>query len=99
MLIKIIQYTAADPQKPGDLARLLRYLLEAKSGDKSLDDFLRLAGPPFARRLIQRLMPFGATRRAAAPPPMTSRINSLIMCGVDVRALMLYPDRCTCTLF
>ena len=66
MLIKIIQYTAAEPQKPGDLARLLRYLLEAKSGDKSLDDFVRLAGPPFARRLIQRLMPFGATRRAAA---------------------------------
>lgn len=66
MLIKIMQYTAANPQQPGDLARLLRYLLEAKSGDKSLDDFVRLAGPPFARRLIQRFMPFGATRRAAA---------------------------------
>ena len=66
MLIKIMQYTAANPQQPGDLARLLRYLLEAKSGDKTLDDFVRLAGPPFARRLIQRFMPFGATRRAAA---------------------------------
>lgn len=66
MLIKIMQYTAANPQQPGDLARLLRYLIEAKSGDKSLDDFVRLAGPPFARRLIQRFMPFGATRRAAA---------------------------------
>ena len=66
MLIKIMQYTAAAPQQPGDLARLLRYLIEAKSGDKSLDDFVRLAGPPFARRLIQRFMPFGATRRAAA---------------------------------
>ncbi len=66
MLIKIMQYTAANPQQPGDLARLLRYLLEAKSCDKTLDDFVRLAGPPFARALIQRFMPFGATRRAAA---------------------------------
>ena len=66
MLIKIMQYTAADPQQPGDLARLLRYLMEAKSGDKTLDDFVRLAGPPFARRVIQRFMPFGADRRAAA---------------------------------
>ena len=66
MLIKIMQYTAAGPQQPGDLARLLRYLLEAKSGDRALDDFVRLAGPPFARRVIQRFMPFGADRRAAA---------------------------------
>ena len=66
MLIKIMQYTAAGLQQPGDLARLLRYLIEAKSGDKTLDDFVRLAGPPFARRVIQRFMPFSADRRAAA---------------------------------
>lgn len=66
MLIKVMQYTAAEPQRPGDLARLLRYLIEAKTGDKTLDDFVRLAGPPVTRRVIQRFMPFGTDRRAAA---------------------------------
>lgn len=66
MLIKIMQYTAADPQRPGDLARLIRYLVDAKTGDKELDDFVRLAGPPYTRRLIQRFMPFGVHRRNAA---------------------------------
>src|SRR4051794_38191427 len=66
MIIKILPYTAVEPQRPGELARLLRYLLAAKSGKPEVDAFLRLAGPPYARRLIQRHFPWGPHARMAA---------------------------------
>lgn len=66
MMIKIMSYTAAPPQKPGDLARLLRYMLDAKAGAPEVDAVLRLAGPPFVRRLIQRALPWGADSRLTA---------------------------------
>nr|WP_315186471.1 hypothetical protein [uncultured Albidiferax sp.] len=66
MMIKVMSYTAAQPQKPGDLARLLRYMLDAKVGTPDVDAALRLAGPPFVRRLVQRTLPWGADSRLSA---------------------------------
>ena len=59
MMIKVMRYFAKEPQRPRDLARLLRYLFAARSGDEEVDAFVRLAGPPFVRRLIQRCIPWG----------------------------------------
>ena len=61
MMIKVMSYTAMEPQRPGDLARLLRYMLDAKVGAPEMDAILRLAGPPFVRRLVQRTFPWGQT--------------------------------------
>ncbi len=66
MMIKVMSYTAMEPQRPGDLARLLRYMLDAKVGAPEVDAALRLAGPPFVRRLVQRALPWGADSRLAA---------------------------------
>lgn len=66
MIIKIMPYMAVDPQRPGDLARLLRYLLAPKASESDVAPFVRLAGPPYVRRLIQRHLPWGKSDREAA---------------------------------
>ena len=66
MFIKIIPFTAADPQRPCDLSGLLRYILTGRGGIGGADLFMRLAGPPFVRRVVQRVMPYGADFRLAA---------------------------------
>ena len=66
MMIKVMSYTAMEPQRPGDLARLLRYMLDAKVGAPEMDAVLRLAGPPFVRRLVQRTLPWGINSRLSA---------------------------------
>lgn len=66
MMIKVMSYTAMEPQRPGDLARLIRYMLDAKVGAPEVDAVLRLAGPPFVRRLVQRTLPWGADSRLSA---------------------------------
>lgn len=66
MMIKVMSYTAMEPQRPGDLARLIRYMLDAKVGAPEVDAVLRLAGPPFARRLVQRTLPWGTDSRLYA---------------------------------
>lgn len=66
MMIKVIPFTAVDPQRPHDLKSLLRYLIVGRGGSGGLDAFTRLFGPPFARHIIQRVWPFGVDFRIAA---------------------------------
>ncbi|WP_140628365.1 relaxase/mobilization nuclease domain-containing protein [Methylibium rhizosphaerae] len=66
MIIKILPYAAVEPQRPGDLARLLRYLFAAQTGEQETGAHLRLAGPPVTRRVVQRHLPWGLDARNAA---------------------------------
>lgn len=65
MLIKRMPYRSAISQRVCDISRHVRYLLAGRSGDGSRI-LMRLAGPPYARRLIQRVMPFGESYKDAA---------------------------------
>lgn len=66
MMIKVIPFTAVDPQRPHDLKSLLRYLIVGRGGSGGIDVFTRMFGPPFARHIIQRVWPFGVDFRIAA---------------------------------
>jgi hypothetical protein len=66
VIIKVLPYAAVEPQRPGDLARLLRYLVAAQTSEPGSDALLRLAGPPFTRRVVQRHLPWGPDARVAA---------------------------------
>lgn len=59
-------YRRGHPQRVADLAALLRYLLLGQDGDPRSNHVARLAGPPLAFQLIQRVSPFGETYDAAA---------------------------------
>jgi hypothetical protein len=65
MLIKPISYTAREPQRPSDASRLLRYLIAGEGGSCVASMLHRLAGPPFVRRMVQRVLPWDDPRRAA----------------------------------
>lgn len=65
MLIKIISHTASEPQRPGELTRLLRYIIAGHSGTGGADVFKRLAGPIFTRRIVQRVNPYEEDFRLA----------------------------------
>lgn len=66
MHVKVMPYRKGHAQRVADLAALLRYLLVGRDGDPRSNHVARLAGPPVASRLIQRLSPFGATYKEAA---------------------------------
>ena len=85
MMIKVMSYTAIEPQRPGDLARLLRYMLDAKVGAPEMDTVLRLAGPPFVRRLVQRTFPWGADNRLSADDVALRLHHGCGLVGADSR--------------
>ena len=69
MHIQIRLYRRAHAQVIADLSAVIRYLLEAKDADsdrRKLNHEVRLAGPPVASRLVQRISPFGDTISLAA---------------------------------
>ena len=59
-------YQKGHHQRIADLATLLRYLFIGRDGDPRSNHVARLAGPPVAFRLVQRVAPFGATFQDAA---------------------------------
>lgn len=59
-------YQKGHPQRIADLATLLRYLFIGRDGDPHSNHVSRLAGPPVAFGLVQRMSPFGATFQDAA---------------------------------
>lgn len=67
MYCEIKSYRRAHPQRIADLSELMRYLLTCKNDDPEVENFeLRLAGPPVASRLIQRINPYENTIDEAA---------------------------------
>jgi hypothetical protein len=67
MLIKIMPYMSKEPHRKRDVARHVRYLLTGKvCRTDSSESSLRLAGPPHAQRIIQRVLPSDDYRRAAS---------------------------------
>ena len=86
MFIKIVPFTAAEPQRPCDLAGLLRYILSGRAGSGGDDLFRRLAGPPFVRRVVQRVMPCGANFRLAAED-LARQMFDWVKCGRLGRSL------------
>ena len=66
MHVKLMPYRRGHPQRVADQAALLRYLLLGQDGDPRSNHVARLAGPPLAFQLIQRVSPFGETYEAAA---------------------------------
>ena len=85
MMIKVMSYTAIEPQRPGDLARLLRYMLDAKVGAPEMDAVLRLAGPPFVRRLVQRTLPWGINSRLSGHELALHTHHGCDLIGADSR--------------
>lgn len=66
MLIKIFPYRRIDPQRPGQLAGLVRYILADRGGNEEKNILNRLAGPTFTQRIIQRVIPYDSEYQVAA---------------------------------
>jgi hypothetical protein len=66
MLIKVMPHAAKARHRPCDVARHARYLLAGKGLSADGPDFaVRLAGPPYAQKVIQRVIPTDDYRLAA----------------------------------
>ena len=66
MLIKLMPFQAQQAQRACEIAQHVRYLLAGHAPTAGAGILQRLAGPPYCRKLIQQVLPYGSSYKQAA---------------------------------